>query len=218
MSRQVEERKSAASIWQGGIILGALAALCTALVATTHHYAEPLIKANEQAFLEESLKPVLGGIKYQNEIKKSMLTLPLPHGLPGNEPAVIYRIYADGVPAAALFVVSAPDGFAGPIKILIGVRMDGSITTVRILQHHETPGLGDGIDASKSDWQLQFDNASLTAPDRKSWSIRRDGGVFDQLTGASITPRAIIRAIKETLEYFEANTKEIFAAAPSGPS
>ena len=200
------------SLWRGGLILGVLAALCTALVAFTHRYTAPLIKANDRAFLEQSLKPVLGGIKYQDELTKSLLVLDVPHGLPGNEAASIYRIYADGTPAAALFIVSARNGFAGPIRLLIGVRVDGSITTVRVLKHKETPGLGDMIESSKSDWLLQFDLTSLAAPVTERWLIKRDGGDFDQLTGASITPRAIIKAIKETLLYFESNQDAVFSA------
>jgi len=218
VSNDTEVTKPDSSIWRGGAVLGVLAAFCTALVGMTQHYSAPLIKANEQAFLEASLKPVLGGIEYENEISKSLLTLPAPHALPGNEPAIIYRIYADGAPAAALFIVSARDGFTGPIKLLIGVKIDGSITSVRVLQHRETPGLGDMIESSKSDWLLQFDASSLSAPASQSWSIKRDGGEFDQLTGASIAPRAIIKAIKETLLYFESNTDRIFAARPSDPS
>ena len=200
------------SLWKGAIVLAVLAAICTALVAMTHRSTAALIKANEQAFLEQSLKPVLGGIKYEIERSKSLLTLPLPHELPGSEAAEIYRIYADGVPAAALFIVSARDGFAGPIKLLVGVRIDGTVTAVRVLQHKETPGLGDLIESSKSDWLLQFDGRSLADPDRESWAIKRDGGEFDQLTGASITPRATIKAIRETLLYFEAKNASIFSA------
>jgi len=200
------------SLWRGSLILGVLAALCTALVAFTHRYTAPLIKANDQAFLEQSLKPVLGGIEYQDELTKSLLVLDVPHGLPGNEAASIYRIYADGTPAAALFIVSARNGFAGPIRLLIGIRVDGSITSVRVLKHKETPGLGDMIESSKSDWLLQFDLTSLAAPVTESWLIKRDGGDFDQLTGASITPRAIIKAIKETLLYFESNQDAVFSS------
>jgi electron transport complex protein RnfG len=200
------------SVWRGGLILGVLAALCTALVAFTHRYTAPLIEANEQAYLEESLRPVLGGIEYQDELSKSLLVLDLPHDLPGNEAASIYRIYADGEPAAALFIVSARQGFAGPIRLLIGVKVDGSITSVRVLKHKETPGLGDMIESSKSDWLLQFDLTSLASPVAERWLIKRDGGDFDQLTGASITPRAIIKAIKETLSYFESNQDALFSA------
>ena len=171
-----------------------------------------MIEANEQAYLEQSLRPVLDGIEYQDELSKSLLVLDLPHDLPGNEAASIYRIYADGEPAAALFIVSARQGFAGPIRLLIGVKIDGSITSVRVLKHKETPGLGDLIESSKSDWLLQFDLTSLAAPVLDRWRIKRDGGDFDQLTGASITPRAIIKAIKETLLYFESNQDALFSA------
>jgi len=203
------------SIWRGGLILGGLAALCTALVAFTHRYTAPLIRANEQAYLERSLKPVLGGIEYQKELTKSLLVLDVPHGLPGNEAASIYRVYADGVPAAALFIVSARNGFAGPIRLLIGIKIDGTITSVRVLEHKETPGLGDMIESSKSDWLMQFNLTSLAAPAMERWRIKRDGGDFDQLTGASITPRAIIKTIKETLLYFESNRDAVFSAEPT---
>ena len=89
--------------------------------------------------------------------------------------------------------------------------MDGTVTSVRVLEHRETPGLGDLIESEKSDWLLQFDNSSLAEPDRAAWAIVRDGGDFDQLTGASITPRAIVKAVKETLLYFEANSDSLFA-------
>jgi electron transport complex protein RnfG len=213
LSENVSASAGNPSSWKGGVILAAMAAVCTTLIAVTHRYTAPLIHANEQAYLEESLKPVLGGIRYENELAKSMLTLPAPHGLPGSDPAVIYRIYADGIPAAALFVVTARDGFSGPIKLLIGIRIDGSLTAVRVLQHKETPGLGDMIETVKSDWLLQFDNTSLVAPDRESWLIKRDGGAFDQLTGASVTPRAVIKAIRETLLYFESNSDRVFVMA-----
>ena len=134
-----------------------------------------------------------------------------PHELPGNEAAIIYRVYAEERPVAALFVVSARDGYAGPIRLLIGIEMDGSITGVRVLEHRETPGLGDRIETTKSDWVLQFDGHSLQDPEPGGWAIRDDRGDFDQLTGASITPRAIIKAIKETLLYFEENRDEVFA-------
>lgn len=198
--------------WHAGFILAALAALCTTLVAVTHRYTAPLIDANEQAYLEQSLKPVLGGIEYETELTRSKLNIPAPHELPGSEAAIIYRVYADGKPAAALFVVSARDGFAGPIKLLIGVKNDGSVTAVRVLQHRETPGLGDMIESSKSDWLQQFDSAALTSPIEASWKIKRDGGEFDQLTGASVTPRAVITAVKETLIYFDLNQDFIFSA------
>lgn len=199
------------AIWRSGVILAVMAAACTSLVALTHSTTAPRIAANAQAFLEASLQPVLAGIEYDGKLSESTLIIPAPHDLPGREAATIYRVFADNNPVAALFVVTARDGFSGPIKLLVGVSATGKITGVSILEHRETPGLGDLIEASKSNWLLQFRRASIDFPDRSQWSIKRDGGVFDQLTGASITPRAVINAIRETLLYFEANTEQVFA-------
>ena len=207
-------------IWSSGLILAALAAVCTALVAITQRNTAPRIAANEQAYLERSLQPVLAGLSYDGKLSESTLTIPPPHELPGNEAVTIYRVFADNKAVAALFVVTARDGFSGPIKLLIGIAADGSITGVRVLEHRETPGLGDLIEASRSDWINQFARTSINFPARDQWTIKRDGGVFDQLTGASITPRAVVKAIKETLLYFEANSEQVFAVAEveaSGP-
>ncbi len=207
------ETAASRSIWPGGLILAALAAVCTVLVATTHRITAPRIAANEQAYLEQSLKPVLEGIEYDGMLSESTIEIPLPHELPGNEPVTVYRVFAGGEPVAALFVVKAMDGFSGPIRLLIGVDAAGSVTGVRVLAHRETPGLGDAIEAEKSDWIQQFDGRSLGDPEAARWGIARDGGVYDQLTGASITPRAVIKAIKETLLYFAENRATVFAPA-----
>jgi electron transport complex protein RnfG len=144
------------------------------------------------------------------------VTIPAPHELPGSSDAVIYRVYSGETPVAALFVVSARDGYAGAIRLLVGIDMEGSVTGVQVLEHRETPGLGDRIESTKSNWVEQFDGRSLTDPQTSGWKIKGDGGEFDQLTGASVTPRAIIKAIKETLTYFEANQVAVFAAAADG--
>ena len=199
------------SVWTSGLILAGLAAICTTLVAVTYRVTSIRILANEQEYLEQSLTPVLGSLSYTNYLPESVLVIEPPHDLPGTEPATVYRAYSGTTPVAALFVVSARDGFSGPIKLLIGINSSMTVTSVRVLEHRETPGLGDLIEASKSDWLKQFENTSLSAPARASWSIGRDGGEFDQLTGASITPRAVIKAVKETLLYFESNRDSIFA-------
>lgn len=201
------------SVLRGGITLAAIAAICTALVAATFLLTEERIVANEQAWLERSLAPVLSGLVYDTGVTDAPLIIPAPHQLPGNDDAIVYRVYAAGVPVAALFVVSARDGYSGPIRLLIGVDAEAVVTGVHVLQHRETPGLGDGIETGKSDWIRQFDGRSLTNPLPDGWEIRRDGGVFDQLTGASITPRAIVNAVKETLLYFASNKEQVFAAS-----
>lgn len=212
----MSERETAAApgptIVQNGLILAAVAAICTTLVALTFNVTKARIAANERAYLEQSLAPVLAGVSFDNDIAASAFTLPPPHVLPGNEEATIYPLLEGEKPAAALFIVTAENGFAGPIKLLIGVDIDGSVTGVRTLAHKETPGIGDGIDISRSNWIEIFRGTSLESPKRDMWSIKRDGGAFDQLTGASVTSRAVVNAVDLTLRYFEVNRETVFAA------
>ncbi len=195
---------------KGGVTLAVIAAICTTLVAATYRLTTERIAANERAWLEMSLAPALGGLDYEGSITESRLILEPPHELPGDDTAIIYRAYSGGAPIAALFAVTARGGYAGPIRLLVGIDVSGTVTGVRILEHRETPGLGDGIEASRSDWALQFDGRSLGDPPAAAWQLRVDGGQFDQLTGASVTPRAVVKAIRETLLYFDAHQAEIF--------
>ena len=200
-------------IWKSGVTLAIVAAFCTSLVAFTWQQTEERIEANKKEWLERSLQPALAGLFFDSPVTESMIIIPAPHDLPGSEDAIIYRVFAGETPVAALFVVSARDGYAGPIRFLVGISMDGTVTGVRVLEHRETPGMGDRIEMTKSDWVLQFDGRSLQDPELGQWAIKDDGGEFDQLTGASVTPRAIIKAIKQTLQYFDGNRDAIFSAA-----
>lgn len=197
---------------RSGLTLAVIAAVCALLVAATHQLTAERIAANERQRLEQSLQPALAGVAYDNDLLSSRVTLPPPHGLPGPGAVSIYRAYAGGKPAAALFVVTALDGYAGPIRLLLGIRADGTVSGLRILEHRETPGLGDRIESERTDWSLQFPGRSLGNPPVDDWAIRVDGGDFDQLTGASITPRAVIKAMRETLLYFATHRDEVFAA------
>lgn len=201
-----------ARIVSGGVTLAVIAALCAALVAATFLLTKERIAANEQAWLERNLQPVLAGLSFDSGITDSPLVIPAPNALPGSGDATVYRVYAAGVPAAALFVVTARDGYSGPIRLLIGIDAMGAVTGVHVLQHRETPGLGDQVESGKSDWVRQFVGRSLSNPGPEGWDIKRDGGVFDQLTGASVTPRAIVNAVRETLLYFSENTGLVFLA------
>lgn len=199
-------------IWKSGVTLAVVAAFCTSLVAFTWQQTEERIEANKKAWLERSLQPALAGLFFDSPVTESMLIISAPHDLPGSEDVIIYRVFAGETPVAALFVVSARDGYAGPIRFLVGISMDGVVTGVRVLEHRETPGMGARIEMTKSDWVLQFDGHSLQDPEPGQWAIKDDGGDFDQLTGASVTPRAIIKAIKQTLQYFDENRDAIFSA------
>ncbi len=197
---------------KGGFTLATIGAVCAALVATTYLVTRDRIAANEKAWLEKSLKPALAGLFFEGSVSESMLVIRSPHDLPGPDDVIIYRLFAEEKPVAALIAVTARDGYAGPIRVLVGVEYDGAVTGIRIVEHRETPGLGDRIVSTRSDWVFQFDGQSLGNPDATGWALKRDGGQFDQLTGASVTPRAVISVVKETLIYFDAHRDEIFAA------
>mgnify|MGYP001814629606 FL=1 len=202
---------SNASVIKSGVTLAAIGAICTALVALTYQSTEQRIEDNEKAWLERSLQPALSGLFYDSGITESKIIIPPPHDLPGSDAAIVYRVYAESEPVAALFVVSARDGYSGPIRFLVGIKTTGEVTGVHVLEHRETPGLGDGVETGKSDWAEQFKGRSLLDPEPAGWRIKSDGGQFDQLTGASVTPRAIIKSVRETLLYFDLHSDEVFA-------
>lgn len=190
-------------------LLALVATLCAAIVAVTYQLTADRITANQRQYLAESLKPALAGIEYDNDLSSSVQAISAPGELPGRGEATLYLATHSGAPAAWLFVVEALDGYSGPIRLLIGIAPHGGITAVRVLEHRETPGLGDGIDIARSRWIEQFSGRSLTNPDPPGWNIRRDGGEFDQFTGASVTPRAVVRAVSQTLAFFAAHRETL---------
>ncbi|HEX7062005.1 MAG TPA: electron transport complex subunit RsxG [Woeseiaceae bacterium] len=206
-----EPRNEQPSPWRAGLTLAVLAAVCSALVALTRYLTAPRIAANEQAALEQRLTPSLGDLLYDNDLLESQIMVQPPNELPGNRPVPVYPVRSGGRPVAAVFVVDEPGGYAGPIRLMIAIRYSGELSGVRVLAHRETPGIGDRIEPDKSDWLQQFKGVSLEAPERNKWAVKRDGGAFDQITGATITTRAVVRAVRQTLIYFEAHRDEIFA-------
>ncbi len=198
------------------LTLAGIAAVCTTLVAGTFRLTAERIARNEQAFLESQLDPVIGDVRHDGGVLESVTRI--ASGLPGTEPALMYRVTRDGRTVAFLFQVTAMDGYAGPIRLLVGIRSDGVLTGVRVLDHEETPGLGDRIEHTRSDWILGFAGRSLGDPPAARWSIRADGGDYDQITGASVTSRAVINAVSATLLYFSANRDALLLApAPETP-
>src|SRR5690606_19653834 len=119
----------------------------------------------------------------------------------------------DGAPSALVLPVVA-QGYAGPIRMLVGVSADGRVLGARVVAHQETPGLGDWIEADRSDWIDDFRGRSLDDPALAGWRVRKDGGVFDQFAGATVTPRAVVKALALLLRYLERHGAELYAAAP----
>jgi electron transport complex protein RnfG len=200
-----------------GMILLLFAALGTAMVAATWQGTHERIVANERATLLRKLSRLVPPDQYDNALLDDVIELPALQ--PRSEPLRAYRARRNGEPVALVMTALAPDGYSGAIHLLVGIRYDGSLAGVRVVAHRETPGLGDAIEEDRSDWILQFDGRSLENPGAAGWAVRKDGGVFDQLTGATITPRAVVKAVHASLLYFRAHRDQLFAmpAAPGAP-
>jgi electron transport complex protein RnfG len=201
---------SSRQILLSGLFLCLFAIAGTTFVAVTENLAREQIVENERRVLLRNLYALLPEDKLDNNIVADTLRIQASELLGTDEPSLVYRARYQGDPVAAIFNSIAPNGYSGKIHLLVGVYFDGSIAGVRALKHSETPGLGDAIEIRKSDWVLDFDGKSLGNPPRAQWLVKRDKGVYDQFTGATITPRAIVQAVKNTLLYYEQNAGELF--------
>ena len=193
-----------------GLLLFSFAAIGTSLVAVTYEQTRDQIQRNERQVLRRQLNQVINPERYDNNLLQDRIEVTDP-ALGVDVPVTVYRARMQGIPVAAVFSTIAPDGYNGRIRLLVGVDVNGVITGVRVLSHRETPGLGDAIEAGRSDWIRDFTGRSLGDPPAPRWAVKRDGGAFDQFTGATVTPRAVVNAIRRTLVYFQAHRKQVFA-------
>ncbi len=184
------------------------------LVAFTFDSTAERIADNRRKALLRSLNELVTSDRYDNDIFSDMLKVRSSELLGSDDPLTVYRARKNGWPVAAVVSAIAPDGYNGTIRLLIAINLDGTLAGVRVVEHRETPGLGDAIEAEKSDWILGFDGKSLSNPVKKGWNIKRDGGEFDQFTGASITPRAVVKAVHEALLYFQRYGHSLFEQKP----
>lgn len=193
------------------VILVIFAAGGAALLAGTHWITADRIAQEQRRARMASLYEIVPRETHSNDMLDDTIRVTAPERLGTPEPVTVYRARRDGEPHAVVMEVIAPDGYSGPIRLLVGILADGSLAGVRVVAHRETPGLGDFIEADKSDWIRQFEGLSLGDPPREEWAVRKDGGAFDQMTGATITPRAVVGAIRRALLYFSANREALFA-------
>ncbi len=193
-------------------LLAGFAVAGSLLLGVTESGTREQIRENERAFLINNLNQVLPPKRYTNDLLHDTVELTAPGAFGTEEPVTIYRGRRGGEPVAALFSVIAPDGYSGQIKLLVGVYWDGTLAGVRAVAHRETPGLGDAIEAERSNWILGFTGLSITNPVAAQWRVKKDGGRFDQFTGATITPRAVVKAVRKALVYFTAHRESFFVA------
>ena len=192
--------------------LGAIALVTCAALVVANQATHTAIVAAEERDLQNSLSEVLPAGHGDNNLLKDTLQLPGGDG----KPLTIYRSRKAGAVNGAVFQ-TASRGYAGDIVVLIGVDTSGTLLGARVIRHQETPGLGDKIEAAKSKWIDDFAGKSLTSPSPEKWGVKKDGGVFDQFAGATITPRAVVKAVRQGLEFFAAHRTEIIDnAVPAG--
>jgi len=189
-----------------GILLGGVALLTSAALAYASRATEADIKAAEAADLKQSLAQVLPG-EYDNDLLKDTVTLPGKKG-----EVLVYRGRRAGKVEAVVYQVVG-NGYAGNIVCVMGVSREGKILGVRVIKHTETPGLGDKIEPAKAKWIFDFDGKFLGDPPADKWAVKKDGGVFDQFAGATITPRGVVNAVKGGLEFFDANKPQLLDEA-----
>ncbi|WP_154222239.1 electron transport complex subunit RsxG [Marinicella rhabdoformis] len=191
------------------LILAVMTALASALLMGSDAFtAAPIAEQKERALMR-SLALLMPEGSYDNDVLAEKLTVNEPVILGHRKAADVYLGYLKGEFSVAAIPVIAQNGYSGDIELMVGVRADGRITAVEVLGHKETPGLGDLIERRKGDWLLQFEGQQLNKVTQAEWSVKKDGGKFDQITGATITPRAVVSAVKKALKYFE-NHQELW--------
>jgi electron transport complex protein RnfG len=193
-----------------GAILFLFAITGTALVAFTYDNTRDRIAANEREALMRTLHVLIAPQRHDNNLLEDTLQVRDEKLLGTPDPVEVYRARMEGKPVALVMTPVAPDGYSGSIRLLVGINHDGSLAGVRVIRHKETPGLGDAIDEERSDWIHVFDGKSLDNPPLDHWKVRKDGGSFDQFTGATITPRAVVKAVRESLLYYRQHSETLF--------
>lgn len=213
---EIEEAKPESlghSIFRSAWGLSLFAIITAGLIALTQvvtkdRIAEQIKQARSKALLE--IVPVG---QFDNDLLDNAFWLKAEEQLGLKEASEAFVALKDGQPRYFILPLIAPDGYTGPIRLILSVDLSGTIVGLRVIEHKETPGLGDKIDIKKSDWVRVFEGRSLENTQESAWAVKKDGGEFDQMTGATITPRAIVNAVYKGLQYFQNHQGELLFAA-----
>ena len=200
------------SMLRSAAALGLVAVAGTGLLTGVDFLTADRIAAQERRVILEQLGQIIPQ-QYDNQLLDDRFTFRNELHFPNGQEVIAYRARQQGEPRALVLKFNAVNGYNGNITLLAGINSDGSLRGVRIISHKETPGLGDAIEIEKSNWTLNFSGKSLSNPGPDKWAVKRDGGEFDQFTGATITPRAVVDAVRMALEYFETNREYLFDTA-----
>lgn len=187
----------------------------TVTLALVHHTTKAPIAKAEAAVRMSLFAQILPADLHDNALLQDAVKQPAGGDLGNRDETLIYRARLANTPSAVILEATAPDGYSGDIKLLVAIKASGEVLGVRVLDHRETPGLGDYIDIAHSQWIKQFDAQSLAKRPDEGWFVKKDGGQFDFTTGATITPRAVIKAVHKVLKFYAGHQQTIFET-PSG--
>jgi len=205
--------KQARIIPHRALLLLLVSSLCLIGLLLTWHLTKTRIERNERAWLEAQINVLLPSSLHDNTLLDDHTVIAAPKELAPTGQISVYRARLNGVSTGAVMHATTSEGYNGPIELLVAVNYDGTIEGVRILNHHETPGMGDIFAQPGSTWLDQFKQRTSTNPETRGWNVRKDGGEFEQFTSATITPRAIIHAIQRTLDFYHRNRDLIYSSA-----
>lgn len=197
---------------KNGLILACFALVVTAIVALTHELTKQDIAKQEQRYLLTLLEQVIEPSVYDNDLANKCVLITASSALGRKTPQRAFIATKANVPVAIAIETTAPNGYNGNIDLLIGLDLYGKVSGVRTLRHQETPGLGDKVELAKSSWIESFTDKILNDKNQQQWYVKKDGGQFDQFTGATITPRAVILATKKAVAYVRDNHHTIINA------
>jgi Na+-translocating ferredoxin:NAD+ oxidoreductase subunit G len=196
--------------YQAGILAG-FALLAALLLGLADLATRGVIETRLQEDLQANLAEVIPSALHDNNLLQDAIRIDSADAGLGGEQTLVYLAKQNGRISAVGFQFVAPDGYAGPIRLIMGIDRNGEILGVRVIAHTETPGLGDKIEISKSKWILEFDGKSLNNLSLEQWAVKKDGGSFDQFAGATITPRKVVQAIRRGLDFFRSRQTELLA-------
>jgi electron transport complex protein RnfG len=191
-------------------MIAIIAALLTLGLVTFANLTRDRIARNQQVWIKQHLDALVAPQSYDNDPLTDITEITAPDLLGTTAPVTAYRMRKAGLPVAVAIRSIAPDGYRGPLELLVAIAPGGQLLGVQVIRHNETPGLGDAFENRDAGWLDKFRGLSLTKPPQQRWTVRRDGGDFDAFTGATITPRAIVKAVRRTLEFYQGNEERLY--------
>ena len=186
-----------------------LTVICAVLLSLTHSLTKEKIVDNRQKTILEIINDILPE-SYDNDLLDDVMEVREPDYFGSEDVVYVYRLRKDNDPLGVVLTPVIAKGYNGPVELAIGISSRGILTGVRVLNHRETEKLGDGIHQNNSHWILQFTHKSFDNPPREKWAVKSDGGEFDQLSGATISSRGVLNAVKNTLDYYELNKENLY--------